>query len=160
MKESRENSAGPDVEVEIEPGTAADAGSIAELSALLGYPTSDADVRRRLEGLDSGLHGVWVARLDGVVVGWVHAFRSERLEEDPFAELGGLIVVPEQRGRGLGRRLLGVAEAWAAAAGCGKLRIRSHERRRQAHRFYQRVGYRRVKRQQVLDKRLDEEETT
>lgn len=141
----------------VEPARAAHAAAMAELSALLGYPTPAADLGRRLEALEPSANTVCVA-LDGdEVVGWVHAFRSDRLEEDPFAELGGLIVAPERRGRGIGRQLMEAAERWARRVGCRKLRVRSHERRREAHRFYERVGYRRVKRQQVFDKVLGEE---
>lgn len=144
--------------VRLVPATPRHAEVIAGMWGELGYPTAAADVERRLRRLDPSRNTVRVALAGDEVVGWVHALVSDRLDEEPFAELGGLIVAADWRGRGIGRRLLASAEAWGLEAGCSLFRIRSHERRREAHRFYERVGYRRVKRQQVLEKAIDEEE--
>lgn len=140
--------------VEVRAARPADAEVIAGLSALLDYPTTATELRQRLAGLDPAENAVLVAEEGDVVVGWIHVFRSHRLEEDVFAELGGLIVAPGYRGRGLGRLLMSHGERWARTHGCGKLRVRSHQKREAAHSFYDRVGYRTVKRQRVFDKDL------
>lgn len=158
MRRSGEETSDPGAEaaaVRIEPATGDHAEPIATMWGLLGYPTSSADVARRLERLDPDRNRVWTALAGDEVVGWVHVFLSERLDQEPFVELGGLIVAPSWRGRGLGRRLMLAAEDWGRRRGCALFRIRSHEKRGEAHRFYERMGYRRVKRQQVLDKMLD-----
>lgn len=158
MRHSGEEAADPGAEgaaVRIEPATGDHAEPIAEMWGLLGYPTTPAEVRRRLERLDPERNRVWAALAGDEVVGWLHVLVSERLDQEPFVELGGLIVAPSWRGRGIGRRLLTAAEGWGRRRGCELFRIRSHEKRDEAHRFYERMGYRRVKRQQVLDKELD-----
>lgn len=124
-----------------------DARAIVGLSALLDYPTSASALKARLVALDPEENVVLVAEEVGEVVDWVNVFRSHRLEEDAFAELGGLIAAPGQRGRGLGRLPMQSGEAWARERGCSMLRVRSHEKRVEAHEFYERVGYRRVERQ-------------
>ncbi len=146
--------AGRAAEVRIEAARAEHAAAMAELWERLGYATSTAEVERRLSGFDASLHFVRVAVAAGEVVGFVHAFRSDRLDEEPFAELGGVIVGEAFRGGGVGRRLMRAAEGWARRSGFALLRVRSRDDRSEAHRFYERVGYGRTKRQQVLEKVL------
>ena len=54
-----------------------------------------------------------------------------------------LAVLPEHRGRGLGRRLLELADAVAREAGCRELSIIVSDANARAIRLYERVGYRR-----------------
>jgi GNAT superfamily N-acetyltransferase len=142
----------------IRPAEPGDATAIADLSAQLDYPTRASLLAVRLEALDPEENLVLVVEDAGRVVGWIHVFRSHRLEENVFAELGGLILSRDYRGEGLGRRLMEYGEQWAREHGCAKFRVRSHEKRAEAHRFYERVGYRTVKRQQVFDKDLGGED--
>lgn len=55
---------------------------------------------------------------------------------------------------GVGATLLAAAEAWAAARGHDTLRVRSNVIRVDAHRFYERLGYERVKQSLVFQKHL------
>jgi GNAT superfamily N-acetyltransferase len=66
----------------------------------------------------------------------------------------GLIVDKEYRGKGIGKQLLDGAARWATEHGYNKLRVRSNLIREDAHRFYEREGFRRVKTQVVLDRAL------
>lgn len=143
-------------QVEIRRAKATDAPALAELSRQLGYPTETAEAAGRLaEVLRAGDHAVFVATgPGGEVVGWTHVFVARRIESDPFAELGGFVVAEERRRRGVGRRLLDAAEAWAAAHGAAKLRVRTRIERDDALAFYQRQGFRPTKEQSVVDKPL------
>lgn len=134
-----------------------DSAALAELSAELGYPSSAEQTASRLVAiLSSDEHLVLVAGLaDGSVIGWVHVFLALRVESDPFAELGGFVVTEQYRGQGIGRSLLHAAEEWVAGRGIGKLRVRSRSTRREAHAFYERLGFSRTKEQLVLDKSMD-----
>ncbi len=57
------------------------------------------------------------------------------------AELHRLYVRPDVRGRGLGGRLVGLAEGEARAMGCGRMVLWSDTRFADAHRLYNRLGY-------------------
>ncbi|HYV66355.1 MAG TPA: GNAT family N-acetyltransferase, partial [Myxococcales bacterium] len=48
---------------------------------------------------------------------------------------------PELRGTGVGRDLVAVAEAFARDCGCERLELTSAAHRREAHRFYEKLGY-------------------
>jgi GNAT superfamily N-acetyltransferase len=55
--------------------------------------------------------------------------------------LGLLLVSPESRGRGLGRRLYAAFEAWAAGQGATELRLCVQVQNTGAHTFWQRLGF-------------------
>lgn len=145
-----------DDEVGIRSATPDDAEAIARLSGELGYPTSEADVRRRLFDLKTSEdHAVMVAETPpGRVAGWVHVFRAPRLGGEPFAELGGLVVTEPLRGRGIGRRLVAEAERWAAARELHTLRIRTRTTRSDARLFYEDLDFTLTKTQVVFERQL------
>jgi GNAT superfamily N-acetyltransferase len=130
--------------VRIRALTAADAEPAARLSTQLGYPTTPAAIRARIDFL-SGLpdHALFAAEAgDGAVLGWLHVFGEHLLEEPvSYAEIGGLVVDESARRQGVGRALLRAAEEWAARHGYPELRLRTSSRREDAHAFYRRSGY-------------------
>lgn len=136
---------------------AEDAGAMATLSDELGYPVSPDVMRRRLTGVGSRPGDLVLVAVEpeGVMVGWVHVFCAVRLEAEPFAEIGGLIVASAARGNGIGQALLAAAEGWARERGVGMMRVRSNVLRERAHGFYERCGYRSPKSQKVFEKPLD-----
>jgi GNAT superfamily N-acetyltransferase len=136
-----------------------DTPTLADLANQLGYPCTSDQMAVRLELLSgrSG-NGVLVAEDEsGTVVGWLHLSGMYFLESAAFAEVLGLIVDKEHRGKGIGKQLLDGAARWAMEHGYNKLRVRSNLIREDAHRFYEREGFRRVKTQVVLDRALREE---
>jgi GNAT superfamily N-acetyltransferase len=98
-----------------------------------------------------------VARLGGRAAGWLQVSRPRIFETPDSAEIAGLVVDEAERGRGIGPLLLRAAEDWARRAGCAALRVRSNVIRERAHAFYRREGYRDIKKQCVLEKRLNPE---
>jgi GNAT superfamily N-acetyltransferase len=130
---------------------------IANLVGQLGYPSSTHEIRERLDGiLEDHDQAVFVAEsVEKRVVGWVHVFIAQRLIVEPFVEVGGLIVGEEQRGSGIGKSLLVAAEAWAESNRLTTIRVRSNSIREGALRFYERLGYRRTKQQNVFFKNLN-----
>ncbi|HLT45938.1 MAG TPA: GNAT family N-acetyltransferase [Rubricoccaceae bacterium] len=136
-----------------EPG---DLDALAALAGQLGYPSTpdEASSRLRLLTAHPDLHAVYVAEVGDAVAGWVHVFVGARLESDPFAEIGGLVVDERHRGAGVGEALVREAERWARGRGMAQLRVRSNVVRKRAHRFYEREGFERLKEQVVFQKRL------
>jgi GNAT superfamily N-acetyltransferase len=55
--------------------------------------------------------------------------------------LGELVVHPGLRGKGIGRRLVAVAERFARDCGCERLELTSGAHRHDAHRFYTTLGF-------------------
>lgn len=140
-------------EIEIRPANSADAVIIAHLSGQLGYPTAIRQAESRLDAiLGSKDHAVFVAHVDKQILGWIHVFLARRIESEPFAELGGLVVAESYRRRGIGRRLLARAEEWSVGCSVAKLRVRVRSDRDEARTFYRNLGFTKAKAQGVFDK--------
>ena len=58
------------------------------------------------------------------------------------ALVDGVVVAPQYRNQGVGRRMMEFAMETAAKAGCYKLALSSNLRRKDAHRFYLDLGFR------------------
>jgi GNAT superfamily N-acetyltransferase len=129
----------------------ADAAVIAELSGQLGYPDREQAIAERLACI-LGRKGtaVFVAELDGKVVGWAHAAGQQFIESPPFAELAGLVVDRDARRLGVGSRLVEACAQWARNQGFGQIRVRCNVVREDAHQFYRKVGFAKLKSQIVF----------
>jgi len=77
----------------------------------------------------------------GVCVGFVGFSTFRAL---PLLNIHDLAVLPAARGRGIGRALLGAAEAHARASGCCKLTLEVQEDNTPARALYARSGFRDV----------------
>lgn len=142
-------------EMRIRPARAADAGALAELAGQLGYPSTPGQVRERLAAIErGGQHAVFVAERGQSVVGWVHVFALLTVESDARAEIGGLVVDVAARGYGVGRALMQQAEEWARARGLPAVSLRSNIIRKQAHAFYEALGYTLLKTQHAFGKKI------
>jgi len=118
-----------------------DAPHLARLARDLGYTINSESVSAAIDRLQPDGGAVFVADTDERLTGWIHVYRSRVLQTEPFAEVGGLVVDPQYRGGGVGRRLLETAERWADTNGLTVIRPRSNIVRSNAHRFYERHGY-------------------
>ena len=139
----------------IRPAVPADAAAIAGLSGELGYPVSPAAVARRLERLlPRPDQVVLVADAGGLLAGWIHGAEQELVEAERRCEILGLVIDQRRRREGTARRLVAAVEEWAVSRGLGEMSVRSNVTRAESHPFYEAIGYRRVKTQQVYRKRL------
>ena len=124
----------------MQPG---DAAAVAGLATQLGYPSGAEQIARRFGDLaGDSTSALFVAEsADGRIVGWVHVKEHRSLENDPCAELAGLVVDGASRRQGVGRALVAAADAWAAERGFALLRLRSNTARAEARPFYEGLGF-------------------
>jgi GNAT superfamily N-acetyltransferase len=138
--------------------TVEDAEAAAELCSQLGYPTSPGDLRERIEEMSRAADRVAFAAVadgqDGQIVGWIDAAMERHLQSPASAVIGGLVVREDMRGMGVGKRLCLEVEEWARSKSIPLVRVRSQIKREDAHRFYLRDGYRKVKTSLVFEKLL------
>jgi GNAT superfamily N-acetyltransferase len=136
--------------------TADDSVAAADLCTQLGYPSTPAQMARRV-GLLEAMPGqaLLAAEEQMRLVGWVHVQIRCTFESGTFAEICGLVVDERMRGRGVGRALVEAAEDWARKQGHSDLRVRSNVARTRTHRFYQQLGYALAKTSHVFEKRLE-----
>ncbi len=129
----------------IREATCDDADNLANLADQLGYPARAEQMLSRLQCVDRATGRVFVAMAAGEVVGWIHVVLYHTLVTDHAAQLLGLVVDRNWRGRGAGRALLASAEAWAIEKGREVMYIRSRITRLDAHTFHKQLGYRELK---------------
>ena len=135
------------------------ANDVAELTSLceeLGYPSSAEAVSYRLGLLIQTPGHLVLVAVDGNdrTIGWIHIGIVYRLESDPIAEIGGMVVAERWRGNGIGAALLTEGERWAASAGFRSVRVRSNVVRERTHGFYLRAGYAQTKTSHLFLKSL------
>lgn len=123
--------------------TLADAEPVAALLTELGYASTAADVIDRVQ---RSLHGAtsWLLLAQSAtdVIGLISA------ELVPYFPNGttvcrvtALVVAEQHRGRGLGEKLLACVTEFAREQGCSGIELTSAHHRRDAHRFYERLGF-------------------
>jgi GNAT superfamily N-acetyltransferase len=120
-----------------------DAPELAGLTTELGYPSTPADIARRLPFVISGPERRLLVAVgdDDRALAWIHVIVNRTLENDPYAQIVGLVVTESARGEGIGARLVAEAERWAHEQGVESVRVRSNVMRERTHGFYQRAGY-------------------
>jgi GNAT superfamily N-acetyltransferase len=90
-------------------------------------------------------HHLLVAERGGVIVGTVHLLLFRHLGHGlkPVAIVENVVVASAMRSQSVGERMMEAAGAIAKAAGCYKLSLTTNVKRPRAHRFYERMGWRR-----------------
>lgn len=81
---------------------------------------------------------LWVAEQAGRIVG---TFAIATSDEPRVMELHKVYLLPEMRGKGLARRLLDQALAFAAACGACEIKLWTDTRFAAGHRFYEANGF-------------------
>jgi GNAT superfamily N-acetyltransferase len=140
-----------DARTRIRPASPADAQALAGLCGELGYPSSTGQVRVRLRLLDDPERTLLVVESEGGLAGFIDVHVQRVVEQDPYAEVGGLVVKAGHRGEGLGAALLTAAAEWGRGRGLTVMWIRADLAREGVHDFYPAVGCRRVKDQRVYE---------
>ncbi len=127
----------------IRPACLEDAERISILCEQLGYSASDEDVKHRLCSLQQDdSHILYVATLpNNFVVGWVQAHKCYLIIISPQVLVFGLVVDTNYRLHGIARLLMQQVEEWAAINNCPTIRLRSNIIRKDAHKFYEKIGY-------------------
>src|SRR5215510_16100190 len=113
---------------------------------LPGAVIADRYCERIYERCREAAGKIFVAEEDSEVVGFVTVLAREpfvELDDPPghYALITDLVVLESHRSRGIGRRLLERAEAYAKQAGSTELRIGVLSSNRKARRLYLDVGF-------------------
>ena len=123
-----------------------DAGQIRDLChQALEYDSTLEKVVAQIDKFnqpDSG-HFCFVYEDDqtGNILGYVEAEAYESIYSDPGLNVLGLAVFPSAQGCGIGRQLMERIEALAQTHNYAFIRLSSASHRKEAHAFYERIGY-------------------
>lgn len=130
----------------IRAAVSTDAGELARLFTTLGHPTrADEIAARWAQWAAEGNDALVADRGDDTLAGLATLHRTRVLHRPgPVGRITALVVDEVERGRGIGRALVGAAEERLTRDGCVLLEITSNLRRADAHAFYERIGYERT----------------
>ncbi len=119
----------------------------------LGYDyPAQLTVRQLVKVLADDAQEVFVADLDGEVVGYIHAAPYDTLYTGHMKNIISLAVSTTHKRLGVGKALLARAEEWAKETGAVGIRLNSSNYRTAAHRFYEACGYEETKTQKNFRK--------
>ena len=125
-----------------------DANQINRLSEELGYPLTAEQTRRNISAvIESKDHTAFVASYKDEVIGWVGAAHVIMLEVMPHCEINGLVIDKQYRGQGVGKLLIDSVKEWAKGKGNHILSLHCNIKREDAHRFYEHIGFVKIKQQ-------------
>ena len=120
------------------------------LSKQLGYEVEKEYVAERI-GNEDDSELVFVAEEDRVI-GWINLRINRTYLSKPYGEIVGFIVDEIIRNKGIGKKLLEKAELWFKMKGVSKILLHTNVKRIDAHRFYERNGYKYIKDSKLLRK--------
>ena len=128
-----------------------DISALVELIAQLGYEHTEDSLLRNVTSVRQAGGEIFVCEVSGMVCGCASAILDARLAAGVNGEIVSVVVSASFRGRGLGKGLIVCAEAWLRER-VSSVRIRANTVRKEAHEFYQGMGYRLAKNQAVFEK--------
>lgn len=142
----------------VRPVALEDAKVVAALSGELGYEVTIEAMAERIAQFfpAESTQVALVACLGTEIVGWIEASIHHGLQSPPYSLIHGLIVSETRRGLGIGKRLCDEVDAWSRRQGVTTVRVTSRISREDAHRFYLREGFERIKTWAVFEKMLSE----
>jgi N-acetylglutamate synthase-like GNAT family acetyltransferase len=114
------------------------------MEALSGRRISPEEMLNRLEFVaESQADSLFICEEDNRIVGLLGFRIRENLEEmSRYGEVSAIVVGPDDRRRGVGRFMMEYAEKLAKELGCkGSWLVSGFGREREAHKFYERLGY-------------------
>lgn len=114
----------------------------------------DSTKAKLLKLMKSDDDRIYVAVVDGCVVGYIHANSYDLLYAPHMKNIMGIAVDAEYQHKGIGRALLLQVEKWALYDGAVGVRLVSGASRHGSHVFYHKCGYSGDKEQLNLKKML------
>src|ERR1700731_4541543 len=101
-KQKQTSPADNQASIKIRRAKSSDAAQIAELCGQLGYPAKPAEIAQRLRKIEpANQHAVLVAESpEREVMGWLHVSVAPLVEVELRAEVNGLVIASDERGRG------------------------------------------------------------
>lgn len=129
--------------VEIREAIPEDAQAISLLNEFqMGYKYSITETREKIVQLSSGkTDKIFVAVMDGNVVGYVHANDYDTLYIPRMKNILGIAVDEDYKHQGIGHMLMNAVEAWAKESNAKGIRLVSGITRTTAHKFYENCGF-------------------
>ena len=141
--------------IEISLLTEAELGAAQNLMRDLGYEIDAAELAKRFQAVRAyDDHAVFIARIDGAVLGMVHIYQRAALEKPVEGYVQSFVVSAAKQRTGIGHALMQAAEDWAQARGLTSISLHTSLHREGALAFYTREGFEEISQGRMLRKNL------
>ncbi|WP_438836394.1 GNAT family N-acetyltransferase [Streptococcus pluranimalium] len=125
--------------------TLADMSAIRHINDVsLGYPVTLETTEKQFQKIAQNPKHMLIGFEDHSsqqIIGYVHAEVYESLYTEAGLNVLALAVLPNSQGLGIGKALMQGLEEQAKVAGFAFIRLNSGSHRKEAHAFYQQIGY-------------------
>jgi len=129
----------------IRDATPGEAPALAGLISGLGFPATAEEVAARLQVQAAMGMGTLVAETSEGVIGWASWSLMPVLHRaGPVGRLSMMVVTERLRGHGIGRALVEAVERRCRDLGCVLVEVTSNTGLKDAHAFYEALGYART----------------
>ena len=127
----------------IREATHEDIPALVGLTAELGYPDSEEEIRKRFITVsESPHHKIFVAERNENVIGLMSFHALDVLYgAGKLGRITALVVTDSERGKGVGKMLVAKAEELACKSDCKRIELTTNNRRIDAHKFYESQGF-------------------
>lgn len=140
-------------DIEVRELGRSDMESLMPMMIQLGYELNVDELLGRFDAISASRdHAILGADRGGLLAGFCHVFSRPALEKPVEAVVQALVVDTQERKSGIGRALMAAAEDWARARGLASVSLYSQEQRKDAHAFYESLGYEAVATSTLLRK--------
>ena len=130
----------------------ADAEAVARLSKQLGYEVSVEQTEKNIQDVIPNENSdAFVAVHENKIVGWISVAYMVTLESSPCCEIHGLVVHEQYRKKNIGKMLIEKTKQWCKEKNCERLRLKCNVIRKEAHKFYEHLGFIEKKEQKVFE---------
>jgi len=123
----------------------ADIFALTELMNELGYDTTIDEMKVRFENIQNHSdHKTFIATADTAILGMVGLSKNYSYEQNGiYVRVLALVTRSSCRQKGIGKKLMDVAENWAREIGADKVLLNcgNREERETAQLFYKKIGY-------------------
>ncbi len=139
--------------VKIRRAKLGDEVSLMQLAAQMGYPITAVEAKERLKDiLRQKGEILLVADVYGQAIGYVLGTTIIEINTPKTLRLGGMVVNENYRQWGIGRMLMKGLEKWAKKEKFEIILVPTNVKRKNAHKFYEKIGYQNIKTQYVYEK--------
>lgn len=131
------------MDITIRSVTENDTAFLLPLMEQLGYHISEADLLENIKLHLKKEYALFIAEIPEKIIGFIsiHIYQYPHLKES-LSRITALCVDTNHRSFGIGSKLLAYAEEYIKICGCKMIELTSGIQREDAHRFYERQGYR------------------
>jgi ribosomal protein S18 acetylase RimI-like enzyme len=114
----------------------------------LSYNLDVTDTKKNILNILKNFENkIFVSEIDDQVIGFVHGQIYQTLYYSKMINVLGLAVLQGFQHQGIGTELLKRLENWAKEVGASGIRLNSGNERTDAHKFYEHLGYKKIKEQ-------------